>query len=335
MTEVEVDWRKGRTPAAYSFTVAGMKPSTKPLLSEEEQTILDEVSLGLIEPEEHDHFDGLICREHYLRRADRVGEQLRYVAEYRGPWVARLAWIATAFHRKDREAWIGWTVGQKRRRLTLGVNHSRFLLRTEGRVPNLASRVMKLRGQRRSADGRHVYGHAVLVAESFVDRQRFRGTCYQASGWTLPGQTQGYRRARQDSYVAHERPKQLRVRELRPGARTILRGRNLPAALKALAEGQVPECPQSPETLGWMRGFFAGLPDWRTKQGAYARAGLVTIVVGAAVCGVHRGQRDWAAFVAHMTVAQWAARGLPRRGNPRRGWVAQGDDLLPVAVQSE
>jgi len=86
----------------------------------------------------------LICREHYLRRADRVGEQLRYVAEYRGPWVARLAWIATAFHRKDREAWIGWTVGQKRRRLTLGVNHSRFLLRTEGRVPNLASRVMKL-----------------------------------------------------------------------------------------------------------------------------------------------------------------------------------------------
>jgi len=182
----------------------------------------------------------------------------------------------------------------------------------------------------------------VLVAESFVDRQRFRGTCYQASGWTLLGQTQGYRRAGQDSYVAHERPKQLRVRELRPGARTILRGRNLPAALKALAEGQVPECPQSPETLGWMRGFFAGLPDWRTKQGAYARAGLVTIVVGAAVCGVHRGQRDWAAFEAHLTVAQWAARGLPRRGNPRRGWDCPRRrpssgccPICPVAVQSE
>ena len=304
----------------HSFTVAGMKPSTKPLLSEEEQTILDEVSLRPIEPEERDRFDELICREHYLGSADLVGEQLRYVAEYRGQWVGLLAWSAAAFHLKDREAWIGWTVRQKRRRLTLVVNNSRFLIRTEGRVPNLASRVMKLCLQRLSADWLHVYGHEVLVAESFVDSQLFRGTCYRASGWTLLGQTRGYRRARQDYYVAHQRPKQLWVRELRPGARTILRGRNLPAALKALEEGQVPECPQSPEELGRMRGFFAGLPDWRTKQGAYALASLVTIVVCAALCGVHRGQRDLAAFGANLTLAQWAALRLPRRGNPRR-WL--------------
>jgi hypothetical protein len=187
-------------------------------------------------------------------------------------------------------------------------------------VPNLASRVMKLCLHRLSADWLRVYGHEVLVAESFVDSQLFRGTCYKASGWTLLGQTQGYRRARQDYYVAHERPKQLWVRELRPGARTILRGRNLPAALKALEEGQVPECPQTPEELGRMRGFFGGLPDWRTKQGAYALASLVTIVVGAALCGVHRGQRDLAVFAANMTAVQWAALGLPRRGNPRR-WL--------------
>lgn len=69
-----------------------------------------------------------------------------------------------------------------------------------------------------------------------------------------------------------------------------------------------------------MRGFFAGLPDWRKKQGAYALASLVTIVVCAALCGVHRGQRDLAAFAANMTRAQWAALRLPRRGNPRR-WL--------------
>ena len=318
-----MDWRKRWTRAVHSFTVWGMKPSTKPLLSEEAQTILEEVSLRPIEPEERDRFDELICREHYLRSADLVGEQLRYVAEYGGRWVALLAWSAAAFHLKDREAWIGWTVRQKRRRLTLAVNNSRFLIRTEGRVPNLASRVMKLCVQRLSSDWLRVYGHEVLVAESFVDSQLFRGTCYAASGWTLLGQTQGYRRARQDYYVAHQRPKQLWVRELRPGARTMLRGRNLPVTLKALEEGQVPECPQSPEELGRMRGFFAGLPDWRKKQGAYRLASLVTIVVCAALCGVHRGQRDLATFAANMTLAQWAALRLPRRGNPRRWWVPQ------------
>lgn len=129
-----------------------MRPSTKPLLSEAEQTILDEVSLRPIEPEERIRFDELICREHYLRSADLVGEQLRYVAESRGRWVALLAWNAGAFHLRDREAWIGWTVRQKRRRLTLVVNNSRFLIRTEGRVPNLASRVMKQGLQQLSAD---------------------------------------------------------------------------------------------------------------------------------------------------------------------------------------
>jgi hypothetical protein len=158
----------------------------------------------------------------------------------------------------------------------------------------------------------------VLVAESFVDSQLFRGTCYKASGWTRLGQTQGYGRARQDYYVAHERPKQLWVRELRPGARTILRGRNLPAALKAREAGDLPACAQAPEELDRMQQFFAGLPDWRHRQGDYSLASLVTLVVCAALCGVHRGQRDLAAFAADLSAAQMQALGLPRRGNPRR-----------------
>lgn len=295
-----------------------MNAHRKPLLSQNEQTILDEVSVRRINPEERERFDEVICREHYLHSAGLVGEQLRYVAEYRGQWVGLLAWNAAAFNLKDREAWIGWDARQKRRRLTLVVNNSRFLIRTQGRTPNLASRVMKLCVQRLSQDWLEVYGHEVLVAESFVDSQLFRGTCYKASGWTLLGQTQGYERSRQDYYVAHERPKQLWVRELRPGARTILRGRNLPQTLKALEAGQVPECEQAAEQLQHMHRFFSELPDWRTKQGDYSLASLMTITVCAALCGVHRGQRDLAAFAANMSLAQWAALGLPRRGKPRR-----------------
>jgi hypothetical protein len=229
--------------------------------------------------------------------------------------VALLTWNAAAFNLKDREAWIGWSPKQKRRRLSLVANNSRFvILGPPGHAPNLASRVMKLCLQRLATDWQQLYGHAVLVAESFVDSELFRGTCYKASGWTLLGATQGYGRSRQDYYVAHARPKQLWVRELQPGARTILRGRNLPAAWRAVDAAHVPECAVPPAELARMLRFFETIPDWRRHQGDYRVAALVTVVVCAALCGAHRGQRDLAAFVADMTPVQWAGLGFPRRG---------------------
>jgi hypothetical protein len=297
-----------------------MRTRPKPLVSSEAQAVLDGVRVRLIDPEERGRFDDLLRSEHYLRSADLVGEQLRYVAEVSSQWVGLMAWSAAAYNLKDRESWIGWDRRQKKRRLSLVVNNSRFLVLPGRSVPNLASRVMKLVLERLNADWQRTYGHEVLIAESFVDSQQFRGTCYKASGWTLLGQTQGYGRSRQDYYVEHERPKQLWVRELRPGARTILRGRNLPAGLRALEAGQVPDCPQSAAELGKMREFFGRVPDWRTRHGDYRLSSLVAVVVCAALCGVHRGQRDLAVFVKNMTRVQWEALRFPRRGNPRR-WL--------------
>jgi hypothetical protein len=295
-----------------------MREPKKPTLNQDEQAILDGVSVRVIGVEERERFDALIKAEHYLHTADLVGEQIRYVAEYGGEWVGLLAWNAAAFNLKDREAWIGWTRKQKKRRLPLVVNNSRFLIRTRQRVPNLASRVMKLCLQRLSEDWKRTYGHEVWVAESFVDSQLFRGTCYRAGGWTLLGQTQGYGRSRQDYYVAHARPKQLWVKELRPGARTILRGRDLPEALKGLEAKQPPECLATAEELGRMVKFFEGLPEWRRHRGDYRLASLVSVVVCAVLCGAQRGQRDLAAFAADMTLAQWTALRFPRRGRPAR-----------------
>jgi len=293
-----------------------MKPPPKRELSPAEQEILDQLTVRLIRPEERAAFDEVLVKEHYLKNADLVGEQLRYLAEYDGQWVALLTWNAAAYNLRDRERWIGWNPAQKKRRLCLVVNNSRFVVRL--RVPNLASRVMKLCLERVSADWLRTYNHEVLVAESFVDSQLFRGTCYQASGWTLLGQTQGFGRARQDYYVEHERPKQLWVRELRPGARTILRGRNLPTALKVQETGQVPACAQAPEELEQMFRFFEGIKDWRSRRSDYSVAGLVTVAVCAGLCGVHRGQRDLAVFAAELTPRQMQALRFPRRGNPRR-----------------
>jgi hypothetical protein len=206
---------------------------------------------------------------------------------------------------------------QKKRRLPLVVNNSRFFIPEAHHVPNLASKVMKLVLRRLSEDWQQVYGHGVLIAETFVDPSRFQGTAYKASGWTLLGKTQGFERSRQDFYEAHDRPKQLWVRELQEGARTILRGRNLPAACQACEADRPPDCPQSPEELSRMRHFFGGLPEWRTRRCPHKVGSLVAVTVCAMLCKVCLGQRDLAAFARNLTREQMKALGFPRDWSKR------------------
>jgi len=303
--------------------LGGMTLIQRPVLTDEQQALLEGVQLRLLQPEERARFDQLMLTEHYLKSAQLVGEQLRYVAEYQGQWVGLLSWSAAAFRLRDREAWIGWTPSQKKRRLPLVVNNSRFLILADYHVPNLGSRLMKLCLKRLAPDWQAAYGHGVLVAESFVDGEQFWGTCYKASGWTLLGATQGYGRHRQDFYLSHERPKQLWVRELQPGARTQLRGRHRPAALGVLGSKHPPECPQEPEELTSMRHFFEGLPDWRNEAWEYPLSSLVAVAVCALMCRVCLGQRDLAAFAAELTQAQRIVLDFPweprrRRRQPHR-----------------
>jgi hypothetical protein len=305
-----------------------MNKAKRPVTTEERPDLLDGVQIRLCLPAEQARFDQLLVEQHYLENAQLVGERLRYVAEYQGQWVGLLAWSAGSFHLKHREAWIGWNQKQKKRRLSLVVNNSRFLILEGFHVPNLASRLMKLCLARLSSDWQNTYGHEVFIAESFVDRQKFQGTCYKASGWTLLGHTQGYQRARTDFYQAHDRPKQLWVRELRPGARTILRGRNLPPALQAREQKHPPECPQAPDELRRMRRFFEGLSDWRHRSSDFALSSLVAVTVGALLCKVCLGQRDLAAFAADLTDQQMEGLGFPR------DWSRRGRHYRPPSESS-
>lgn len=289
-----------------------MKTKHRPILSQEEQAILEGVQVRLIRSEEQQRFDQIIIQDHYLHSADFVGQQLRYVAEYQGQWVALVVWTAAAYKLKLREQWIGWTDRQKRRRLPLIVNNSRFFIPEPFHIPNLASRVLKLNLERLSRDWQQTYHHGVLVAETFVDPERFRGTTYQAAGWTLLGQTKGFQRSRQDFYEPHHKPKQLWVRELQPGARTILRGRNLPAACQSCEQDAVPECAQAPEELQEMDLFFKDLPDWRERKGDHSLSSLVTVTICAMLCKVCLGQRDLAAFARNLTREQRIALRFPR-----------------------
>ena len=294
-----------------------MKTPKKLEMTAAEQDILRGVTVRLVQAHERVRFDDILIREHYLKSADLVGERLRYVVEYQGRWLAVLAWNAAAYHLKDREAWLNWTPGQRTRRLPLVANNSRFWVLDDAHYPNLATRAMKLCLDRLSVDWQNHYGHPILAVESFVDPS-LHGTCYRAGNWQRLGWTKGYRRGGTDYYTAHDRPKQLWVKELQPGNRELLKARRLPDGLAAVEADRGPACAETEETLCGMVKYFGGVPNWRTRVGDYPVAGLVALVACATLCGVQRGQRDLAAFAASLTDRQMKALGFRKKGHPRR-----------------
>ena len=165
--------------------------------------MVDEVTVRLIEDSERERFDEELVNKHYLKNANAVGRVLRYVAEYSGQWVALLTFNSAAYHIKPRDQWLHWAAAQVPQRRHLIAQNSRFLvLAAPGKWPNLASRVLKLACARLANDWQQHYGYPVLAVETFVDPQRFRGTCYKAAGWEVLGPTQGNGRNWQDTPIA-------------------------------------------------------------------------------------------------------------------------------------
>ena len=104
------------------------------------------------------------------------------------------------------------------RRLHLVANNARFLILPGWNQPNVASRLLGLNLKRLSADWEICHGHPILLAETFVDGARFRGTCYRAAGWQTLGQTRGFGK-RNHRYWHHGQPKLVLVRAVTPDAR--------------------------------------------------------------------------------------------------------------------
>ena len=239
-----------------------------------EPHLLAEVTLRLIAGSERERFDEALTTQHYLKNATAVGRVLRYVAQYRGQWLALVVFSSPAFHLKLRDQWLGWSPRQVKERRHLIAQNTRFLvLAAAGQWPNLASRVLKLVCERLPADWQEHFGYPVQVAETFVDPQRFRATCYKAAGWQQLGPTQGYERDWQDFYTDIQHPKQLWVRPLGAGALEQVRGPELPCALADPQGPLPPACPVS-TALGLALGMLPGANE-RSAQtaGSAAQAG--------------------------------------------------------------
>ncbi|MDQ1301862.1 MAG: ISAs1 family transposase [Chloroflexota bacterium] len=289
--------------------------------SASEQLVLEHFQLQLLtEPAELERCDALIVEHHYLHSATLVGEHLRYVATYKGEWLAVVCFSAGSYHLRYRDQFIGWSSEQRRRRLPLVVNNSRFLVLPEVHYPNLASRLLKQVLARLSADWLARWGHPVVLVETFVDPEWFRGTTYKVSGWSELGPTSGFARHAQDFYEPHERPKQLWVKELIKGACQQLRAEQLPAAW-AMVEARAPvRCTTPVRAIGSLLEECRSLPEFRRRQAlAYPVAGVFALIVLATLCEVMRGQRDLAAFARKLSQPQLRALGF--RCHPRTGRV--------------
>jgi hypothetical protein len=273
----------------------------------EEQRVLEGLEVHLLlERQEQERWNQCIIQGHYLHNATLVGEQLRYVASYRGQWLALLGWSAAAWHLGAREAWIGWSEDQRRARLPFVAQNSRFLILADrGQLPNVGTRAMKLCLDRLCADWLEQHAHPILALESFVDGQLFRGTIYKAANWLKLGSTAGFGRVAEDFYVAHDRPKQLWVRELDPQARQWLCAQTLPDSLRVYERPLPCRCQESPDQLASLRERFALVSEFRKGQGKRHRiATVLSIAACAKMSGVIGGYSGIAGYAQNLTRPQ-------------------------------
>jgi len=140
----------------------------------------------------------LIERHHYLGYQPLPGAQIRYLITRGDDLLAAVGFGASAWKVAPRDLFIGWTLEQRRDHLHQVIDNARFLILPWIHSPNLASHLLACLARRLPQDWDRRYGYAPVLLETFVEKARFRGTCYRAANWIHVGQTQG--RGKLDRY---------------------------------------------------------------------------------------------------------------------------------------
>lgn len=139
-----------------------------------------------------DIFADLLNRYHYLGYSRPVGEHLKYLVVAGTRPIACLAWNSGPLKLKLRDSLIGAPRQAYAHNLHLIAYNSRYLIAPWVKVPHLASHLLGRIARRISADWQQLYQHPVWLLESFVDIERFKGTCYRAANWQCLGRSLGH-----------------------------------------------------------------------------------------------------------------------------------------------
>lgn len=142
-------------------------------------------------PREYSLWNRIIDSYHYQGHRVIVGKYLKYTAFIKEEPVACLGWGSAAWSLKPRDAWIGWDKETKDKNLCSIVNNIRFLILPWVRIKYLASYLLGLSVKAVRQDWPKRYGHSIYLLETFVEKERFSGTCYKAANWICLGETKG------------------------------------------------------------------------------------------------------------------------------------------------
>ncbi len=137
-----------------------------------------------------------VDRYHYLGYRHPIGASLKYFIVYGAADRERkilgcLLFSGSVWQLADRDQWIGWEKTDREKRLNLIINNNRFLIFPWVEVPNLASHVLSRVTRQICDDWNNIYGYRPVLIETFVDTERYSGTCYQAANWECIGESSG------------------------------------------------------------------------------------------------------------------------------------------------
>lgn len=196
-----------------------VEPEANLLLPVEELTGL---RLRRVEsPQDSRLWNEAVSRFHYLGYKRLPGAQMRYLIEAEAGLVGVIGFGASAWKVAPRDRWIGWSQEQREKRLHLVVNNARFLLLPWVRSRNLASWVLSRCARLLPPQWEQRYGYQPVLLETFVEKDRFAGTCYKAANWKYLGETQG--RGKLDRHWQYAQAvKQIYVYPLRKDFRGLL-----------------------------------------------------------------------------------------------------------------
>jgi hypothetical protein len=220
------------------------------------------IQVGSVDSRASREWNQMMSRHHYLGPGPLCGAQIRYLiySDSYG-YVGGMAFSSAAWRLESRDNWIGWSEAARRQNLGRVVANSRFLIVPYVKAPDLASHVLGLAMRRLRQDWRERYGEDPILVETFVEKQRYRGTCYRAANWVEVGETKG--RGRQDKDNQHAvSVKKVFLYALDRNARRVL---------SRCEEGGVPtteeRAPMGPEA-DWAEEEFGGarLGDRRLSQ---------------------------------------------------------------------
>jgi len=136
-------------------------------------------------------FAHLLSRYHYLGYSRPVGEHLKYLVLAGPAPVACLGWSSAPLQLELRDQFVGAPKQAYRHNLHLIAYNTRYLVMPWLKVPHLASHLLGRVARQLSADWQALYHHPICLLESFVDIERFQGTCYRAANWTCVGRSVG------------------------------------------------------------------------------------------------------------------------------------------------